>query len=31
MEVIKKIREWSEMPIIVISACDQDKEVLKEL
>ena len=26
MEVIKKIREWSEMPIIVVSARDQDKE-----
>ncbi len=26
MEVIKKVRQWSEMPIIVISARDQDKE-----
>ena len=26
MEVIKKVREWSEMPIIVISARDQDRE-----
>lgn len=26
MEVIKKVREWSEMPIIVVSARDQDKE-----
>lgn len=26
IEVIKKIREWSEMPIIVVSARDQDKE-----
>lgn len=26
MEVIKKVREWSEVPIIVISARDQDKE-----
>ncbi len=26
MDVIKKVREWSEMPIIVISARDQDKE-----
>lgn len=26
MEVIKKVREWSEIPIIVISARDQDKE-----
>ncbi|EGO64099.1 response regulator [Acetonema longum] len=26
MEIIRKVREWSEMPIIVISARDQDKE-----
>lgn len=26
MEVIKKIREWSEIPIIVVSARDQDME-----
>ena len=26
MEVIKKVREWSEMPVIVVSARDQDKE-----
>jgi two-component system KDP operon response regulator KdpE len=26
VEVIKKVREWSEMPIIVVSARDQDKE-----
>ena len=26
MEVLKKVREWSEMPIIVVSARDQDKE-----
>ena len=26
MEVISKVREWSEMPIIVVSARDQDKE-----
>lgn len=26
IEVIKKIREWSEIPIIVVSARDQDKE-----
>jgi len=26
MEVIKKVREWSEMPIIVVSARDLDKE-----
>lgn len=25
-EVIKRVREWSEMPIIVVSARDQDKE-----
>jgi two-component system KDP operon response regulator KdpE len=26
MEVIRKVREWSEAPIIVVSARDQDKE-----
>lgn len=26
MEVIKKVREWAETPIIVVSARDQDKE-----
>lgn len=26
MEVIKKVREWSDLPIIVVSARDQDKE-----
>ena len=26
MEVISKVREWSEVPIIVVSARDQDKE-----
>lgn len=26
MEVIRKVREWSEMPILVVSARDQDKE-----
>jgi len=26
LEVIKKVREWSEIPIIVVSARDQDKE-----
>lgn len=26
MEVIKKVREWSEVPIIVVSARDQDNE-----
>lgn len=31
MEVIKKVREWSEMPIIVVSARDQDKEKVATL
>ncbi|KPU44323.1 KDP operon transcriptional regulatory protein KdpE [Oxobacter pfennigii] len=31
MEVIKKIREWSEIPIIVVSARDQDKEKVAAL
>ncbi len=26
MELIRKVRQWSEMPIIVVSARDQDKE-----
>ncbi|HML48406.1 MAG TPA: response regulator, partial [Clostridia bacterium] len=26
MDVIRKVREWSEIPIIVVSARDQDKE-----
>ena len=26
MEVIRKVREWSDLPIIVVSARDQDKE-----
>ena len=26
MDVIKKVREWSDIPIIVVSARDQDKE-----
>ena len=26
MDIIKKLREWSEMPIIVVSARDQDKD-----
>ena len=26
MDVIKKVREWSELPIIVVSARDQDRE-----
>lgn len=31
MEVIKKVREWSEIPIIVVSARDQDKEKVHAL
>jgi two-component system KDP operon response regulator KdpE len=31
MEVIKKVREWSEMPILVVSARDQDKEKAEAL
>lgn len=31
MEVINKVREWSEMPIIVVSARDQDKEKVNAL
>jgi len=31
MDVIKKVREWSEMPIIVVSARDQDKEKVSAL
>lgn len=30
-EVIKKLREWSEIPIIVVSARDQDKEKAQTL
>ena len=30
-DVIKKVREWSEMPIIVVSARDQDKEKVNAL
>jgi two-component system KDP operon response regulator KdpE len=26
MDVIRKVREWSQMPIIVVSARDRDKE-----
>ncbi|SHI02085.1 two-component system, OmpR family, KDP operon response regulator KdpE [Sporobacter termitidis DSM 10068] len=26
MEIIKRVREWSDMPILVVSARDQDKE-----
>lgn len=25
-EILKKVREWSEMPVIIVSARDQDKE-----
>lgn len=31
LEVIKKIREWSDIPIIVISARDQDKDKISAL
>lgn len=31
MEVIRKIREWSDLPIIVVSARDQDKEKAEAL
>lgn len=31
MEVIKKIREWAELPIIVISARDQDRDKIAAL
>ena len=31
VEVIKRVREWSEMPIIVVSARDQDKEKVAAL
>lgn len=31
MDVIKKVREWSEVPIIVVSARDQDKEKVAAL
>ncbi|MDN5334555.1 DNA-binding response regulator [Sphaerochaeta halotolerans] len=31
LEVIRKIREWSEIPIIVISARDQDKDKISAL
>ncbi|MEG0978915.1 MAG: response regulator transcription factor [Oscillospiraceae bacterium] len=31
MDVIKKVREWSEIPIIVVSARDQDKEKVAAL
>jgi two-component system, OmpR family, KDP operon response regulator KdpE len=31
MEVIRKVREWSEMPIIVVSARDQSKDIVAAL
>ena len=31
MEVVRKVREWSDMPIIVVSARDQDKEKVAAL
>ena len=31
IEVIRKVREWSEMPIIVVSARDQDKDKVSAL
>ena len=31
MEVIRNVREWSEMPIIVVSARDQDREKVNAL
>ncbi len=31
MEIIKKVREWSELPIIVVSARDQDKDKVSAL
>jgi two-component system KDP operon response regulator KdpE len=31
MDVIKKVREWSEMPIIVVSARDQEREKVNAL
>lgn len=31
IDIIKKVREWSEMPIIVVSARDQDKEKVNAL
>lgn len=31
IEIIKKVREWSEVPIIVVSARDQDKEKAQAL
>lgn len=31
MEVLRKLREWSEMPVIIVSARDQDKEKVNAL
>ena len=31
MDIIKKVREWSDLPIIVISARDQDKDIAAAL
>jgi two-component system KDP operon response regulator KdpE len=31
MEVLRKVREWSELPIIVVSARDQDREKVAAL
>lgn len=31
MEVLAKIREWSEMPVLIVSARDQDKEKVNAL
>ena len=31
MEIIEKVRQWSQMPIIVVSARDQDREKAKAL
>ncbi|MBO5523619.1 MAG: response regulator, partial [Roseburia sp.] len=31
MEVLRKLREWSEMPVIIVSARDQDREKVSAL
>lgn len=31
MEVLRKLREWSQMPVIIVSARDQDKEKVEAL
>lgn len=31
MDVIRKVREWSEIPILVVSARDQDQEKAQAL